>query len=422
LLQKGDSSLKGDSKTTAVFNQAKKSGGSATACVNDAKETAVGVPLAPAAEGVTAYPVAGGAVAASVAGGAVTASVAGGAATASVAGVAAASVAGGAAASVAGGAAAAAAPVDVASEAGSVSVHRFYMPLMSAERATIERAMRLPVREYQTWFDQLPAPVAREVAAVVAAVEFVSVRAPRSVKRCIFSIPALRFFMCQTLGDLRCEKCDRAVPAEEFAVCARCDFSAWCRKCAAKAHSAKRCVAFLSLKAAFVTPYLRGGVNTCANCYKAAATQRCARCRTVAYCSKDCQRADWDLHRSECAAIIKTIAAPASPSPVTTPLSAATIAAAVAVAPVASTVAVAPVASTVAVAPVASTVAVAPVANTVAAMPVTAAVVISSGPADAVSAAPIAAGVADVAVADHAPALSGAKLVAAAAAAAAVQG
>ncbi|RYE20601.1 MAG: zinc finger MYND domain-containing protein, partial [Sphingobacteriaceae bacterium] len=29
-------------------------------------------------------------------------------------------------------------------------------------------------------------------------------------------------------------------------------------------------------------------------------TQRCARCQTVAYCSKECQKTHWDTHRSFC--------------------------------------------------------------------------------------------------------------------------
>ena len=28
--------------------------------------------------------------------------------------------------------------------------------------------------------------------------------------------------------------------------------------------------------------------------------KRCAKCKTRAYCSADCQRADWKLHKAEC--------------------------------------------------------------------------------------------------------------------------
>ncbi|KAF7314724.1 MYND-type domain-containing protein [Mycena kentingensis (nom. inval.)] len=39
-------------------------------------------------------------------------------------------------------------------------------------------------------------------------------------------------------------------------------------------------------------------MNACV-CFKAA-TSRCAACKTVAYCSPECQRADWGLHKIQC--------------------------------------------------------------------------------------------------------------------------
>lgn len=39
----------------------------------------------------------------------------------------------------------------------------------------------------------------------------------------------------------------------------------------------------------------------CAHCCESKEnTQRCARCKTVAYCSKECQKAHYDTHRSYC--------------------------------------------------------------------------------------------------------------------------
>ena len=46
------------------------------------------------------------------------------------------------------------------------------------------------------------------------------------------------------------------------------------------------------------------GADRCANmsCAKAG-EKKCARCKAVRYCSKDCQRADWKRHKTSCAAI-----------------------------------------------------------------------------------------------------------------------
>lgn len=46
--------------------------------------------------------------------------------------------------------------------------------------------------------------------------------------------------------------------------------------------------------------------STCAVCNKAASDlpsplKRCARCRITAYCSRDCQKADWKAHKKICA-------------------------------------------------------------------------------------------------------------------------
>jgi len=40
--------------------------------------------------------------------------------------------------------------------------------------------------------------------------------------------------------------------------------------------------------------------------------QRCSGCRTLHYCSAACQRADWPLHRQECAALVAYAASAAS--------------------------------------------------------------------------------------------------------------
>ena len=42
------------------------------------------------------------------------------------------------------------------------------------------------------------------------------------------------------------------------------------------------------------------GNDACANLTPKAQMKRCAKCKTRAYCSADCQRADWKLHKAEC--------------------------------------------------------------------------------------------------------------------------
>lgn len=39
----------------------------------------------------------------------------------------------------------------------------------------------------------------------------------------------------------------------------------------------------------------------CAKCGREGRLMRCARCRVVYYCSKECQRKDWEHHRRACA-------------------------------------------------------------------------------------------------------------------------
>jgi len=49
-----------------------------------------------------------------------------------------------------------------------------------------------------------------------------------------------------------------------------------------------------------------GGGATCAHCEKAAGRGqnllKCSRCKITAYCGKDCQHADWKLHKIHCRA------------------------------------------------------------------------------------------------------------------------
>ena len=54
----------------------------------------------------------------------------------------------------------------------------------------------------------------------------------------------------------------------------------------------------LSLKAECVA---RAGCAA-AGCAKEEASSVCARCQTVRYCSRECQRADWKAHKKTCAA------------------------------------------------------------------------------------------------------------------------
>ncbi|CAM9482521.1 unnamed protein product [Hapterophycus canaliculatus] len=40
--------------------------------------------------------------------------------------------------------------------------------------------------------------------------------------------------------------------------------------------------------------------SKCAICGKTGQSMQCARCRSVCYCSKECQRKDWKRHKSAC--------------------------------------------------------------------------------------------------------------------------
>eukprot|EP01117_Protostelium_nocturnum_P000111 TRINITY_DN10193_c0_g1_i1.p1 TRINITY_DN10193_c0_g1~~TRINITY_DN10193_c0_g1_i1.p1 ORF type:complete len:545 (-),score=113.50 TRINITY_DN10193_c0_g1_i1:27-1661(-) len=42
------------------------------------------------------------------------------------------------------------------------------------------------------------------------------------------------------------------------------------------------------------------GVSLCANCGSSDPKKRCSRCKSVGYCSKECQVADWPKHKSKC--------------------------------------------------------------------------------------------------------------------------
>jgi hypothetical protein len=44
----------------------------------------------------------------------------------------------------------------------------------------------------------------------------------------------------------------------------------------------------------------QGELLACKVCAKVEGAQRCARCRAVSYCGKDCQKADWKAHKVGC--------------------------------------------------------------------------------------------------------------------------
>jgi hypothetical protein len=46
----------------------------------------------------------------------------------------------------------------------------------------------------------------------------------------------------------------------------------------------------------------QGELLNCKVCGKVEGAQRCSRCRTVSYCGKVCQKADWRLHKLICKA------------------------------------------------------------------------------------------------------------------------
>jgi hypothetical protein len=43
-------------------------------------------------------------------------------------------------------------------------------------------------------------------------------------------------------------------------------------------------------------------MTACKVCYKVEGAQKCARCRTVSYCGKECQKKDWKRHKPVCKA------------------------------------------------------------------------------------------------------------------------
>ncbi|KAF2737373.1 hypothetical protein EJ04DRAFT_541889 [Polyplosphaeria fusca] len=40
--------------------------------------------------------------------------------------------------------------------------------------------------------------------------------------------------------------------------------------------------------------------DSCAVCHKTANLKKCAKCQTTLYCSRDCQKADWKVHKKIC--------------------------------------------------------------------------------------------------------------------------
>ena len=64
---------------------------------------------------------------------------------------------------------------------------------------------------------------------------------------------------------------------------------------------------------------VRGDFLTCDNCGKESDhLSRCSKCMSVAYCSKECQRADWKAgHKSSCHAVCRRCLEPYSSNPCT---------------------------------------------------------------------------------------------------------
>lgn len=44
----------------------------------------------------------------------------------------------------------------------------------------------------------------------------------------------------------------------------------------------------------------RDDVESCSFCFKQCVLFKCSRCKSVAYCGKDCQAADWRVHKPDC--------------------------------------------------------------------------------------------------------------------------
>ena len=45
---------------------------------------------------------------------------------------------------------------------------------------------------------------------------------------------------------------------------------------------------------------MHSGGGACAQCAAAGATKRCGECRGEAYCSAQCQRQHWPVHKAAC--------------------------------------------------------------------------------------------------------------------------
>ena len=43
---------------------------------------------------------------------------------------------------------------------------------------------------------------------------------------------------------------------------------------------------------------------SCAACGVDNAAKRCSRCKTVSYCSPDCQKSDWKAHKARCKRVV----------------------------------------------------------------------------------------------------------------------
>ena len=94
-----------------------------------------------------------------------------------------------------------------------------------------------------------------------------------------------------------CESCDRSVgPAS--ALCVRCDNRlVACRLCWAKNYVRGQGPPKVPLDAA----RRLSGNTICVKCKTSRAGKRCGSCKTMPYCSRNCQRLDWNRHKPVCA-------------------------------------------------------------------------------------------------------------------------